>query len=283
MESFSMKSSVSTPPAVPKSSSITSASLRHHVVSRERIGSGGRFFPDGVHYIAFFEFLNKQLAPRTYFEIGTERGHSALAFKCPTVCVDPQFKLDVDLLQSRSEIHFFQMPSDVFFANHDLRALFKNGPDICFLDGMHRCEYLLRDFFNIEKMCHRRSVILLHDCLPAYPRMALRTHQLGDATEGPYQNAWTGDVWKIVPVLLKFRPDLKLFFIDCAPTGLVLITNLDPDSVILPNQYWNAVEEMREMDFASTFDDRLFEQVPILASRSLQSNPEDLTLFANFW
>ena len=53
-----------------------------------------------------------------------------------------------------------------------MRDFFPKGPDIAFLDGMHRAEYLLRDFMNTERFSHERTLILLHDCLPVNARMA---------------------------------------------------------------------------------------------------------------
>ncbi len=254
-----------------------------HIVDVNGLRNKEKYFPDGILYTDFFKFLDKHLRPRTYFEIGTERGRSVRAFDCAAVCVDPQFKLEADVLAGRSQIHFYQLPSDTFFAQHNLKNLFENGPDLCFLDGMHRCEYLLRDFINTEQLCHDRSIIFLHDCIPAFPRMTLRTHQIGDPSEGPFQYAWTGDVWKVVPILKKFRPDLKVFLLDCAPTGLVAITNLNPTSTELSSQYQTALEEMRQLDIESFTMSRLLDQAPLLSSKSLVESPEDLTLYFNNW
>src|SRR5258706_5348979 len=41
---------------------------------------------------------------------------------------------------------------------------------------------------------------------------------------------WSGDVWKLVPCLKKYRPDLSIHTIASAPTGLPVIRNLDPAS-----------------------------------------------------
>ncbi len=49
--------------------------------------------------------------------------------------------------------------------------------------------------------------------------------------------AWTGDVWKIVPLLKEHRPDLKFQLFDVAPTGLVVVSNLDPENRALSDNY----------------------------------------------
>jgi hypothetical protein len=251
--------------------------------SRHLLAAPDSLIPTGILYTEFFRFLDTHLHPRAYFEIGTHLGRSVKAFTCSAACVDPQFMLDQDVLSGRSQMHFYQMSSDTFFAQHDLRSIFKSGPDICFLDGMHRSEYLLRDFMNSERLCHRRSLIFMHDCFPVNARMALRTHELGDASEGHWQYAWTGDVWKIVPLLKKYRPDLKIFGLDCAPTGLVAISNLDPASTTLADRYSNLVDELRELDLDTYSIRRLWDDLSVISSRSLVEHPEDLTLFLNIY
>lgn len=191
--------------------------------------------------------------------------------------------LDMDVLTGRPQTHFYQMPSDTYFAENDLRSIFKGGPDICFLDGMHRSEYLLRDFMNIERLCHKTSIILMHDCLPANARMALRTHEIGDVSEGPWQHAWTGDVWKVVPLLKKYRPDLKIFYLDCAPTGLVAVSNLDPEDASLRQRYSGLVGELRDLDLETFTLRRLWNELPVISSRSLMNFPEDLTLYMSIY
>jgi hypothetical protein len=235
--------------------------------------------PTGTFYIDFFRFVNDQLRPQSYFEIGTHTGRSVRAYTCSAVCVDPHFMLDADVLAGRPQTHFYQMPSDAFFAQCDLRSIFRRGPDVCFLDGMHRSEYLLRDFTNTERQCHRRSIIFLHDCLPVNARMAMRTHELGHESEGSWQHAWTGDVWKMVPLLKKHRPDLKIFLLDCSPTGLVAIANLDPESTALTDSYAALVDELRELDLEAFSIRRLWTELPVISSLSLMQHPEDLTLF----
>lgn len=253
--------------------------LTENRVNRHLIVAPERFEPEGVLYTNFFGLVDRMMQPKSYFEIGTERGRSVREFKCDAVCVDPNFILESDVIGKRRALHFFQMPSDDFFAAHDLKKILGNAPDVCFLDGMHLAEYLLRDFINTERTCTPRSIIFMHDCLPSNARMALRTHQVGDPEEGKWQHAWTGDVWKMVPILKKFRPDLQVFVLDCAPTGLIAVTNLDPSSTILRENYQNTKEIMRNLDLEEFTIQRLWEQFPVISSHSLMEHPEDLSLF----
>ncbi|GAB6842392.1 hypothetical protein JCM2811A_13930 [Methylorubrum rhodinum] len=60
---------------------------------------------------------------------------------------------------------------------------------------------------------------------------------------------WLGDVWKIVPILKKYRADLKLYVVSAPPTGLVLVSNLNPQCTILKDNYAQIIEEMASMNF----------------------------------
>jgi len=246
---------------------------------RHLLGIPDPLVPTGVLYTDFFRFIDQTLQPRAYFEIGTHLGRSVKAFTCDAVCVDPHFMLDQDVLSGRRQTHFYQMPSDRFFVEHDLHDIFRTGPDVCFLDGMHRSEYLLRDFINTERKCRRQSIIFMHDCLPVNSRMARRTHVPGDPSEGHWQHAWTGDVWKVVPILQRYRPDLNLICLDCAPTGLIAATNLDPSSTVLSDNYGKILDELRTMDLETHTIRQLWENLRVLDTHSLTKNPEDLTLF----
>ena len=129
------------------------------------------------------------------------------------------------------------MGSDEFFANHDLRRIFPHGVDLGFIDGMHLFEYALRDFINLERFCHPRSIIGIHDCCPMNAEMALRKPNSDTRVDQALRLAWTGDVWKLLPILRQYRPDLEIFVLDARPTGLVLLHNLDPSSTVLSEKY----------------------------------------------
>jgi hypothetical protein len=79
------------------------------------------------------------------------------------------------------------------------------------------------------------------------------------------------------------RPDLKIFALDCAPTGLVAIANLDPASTKLAETYSHLVDELRELDLDTYSIRRLWDEVSVISSRSLVEHPEDLTLLLNIY
>ncbi|MFV0291765.1 MAG: hypothetical protein ACK5II_00450 [Paracoccus sp. (in: a-proteobacteria)] len=158
-----------------------------------------------------------------------------------TVAVDPFFRVTKNAIGVKPELHLFQCGSDEFFARDYLK---RNDMTISFgfLDGMHLFEYLLRDFINAERNCRDTSVLALHDCCPYGPGML--TRDLDNLPRG----AWTGDVWKLIPILKEARPDLTVTVLDCKPTGLVLVSGLDPANDTLSRQYdeivahWKTVE-----------------------------------------
>ena len=178
----------------------------------------------GEPYMTVLARIHRHLQPRTYVEIGVETGRS-LALAPPGTTsfgIDPQPRLThrvPDLAR------IFVETSDAFFARHDLFNELGGRPvDLAFLDGMHLFAFALRDFVNIERYCGPHSVCLVHDCFP----LDERTAGLDRATR-----FWSGDVWKLIPCLKKYRPDLEVHTIATAPTGLAVIRRLDPGSTTL--------------------------------------------------
>jgi len=205
----------------------------------------------GERYYTTLARLHAALAPTTYFEIGTRGGASLTHARCASVAVDPQFAFkDVACVLNKPSCALFQLTSDDFFAKHSLTSLFGKPVDIAFLDGMHKSEFLLRDFMNTEKHCHRNSVVILHDCIPTEIPMTGREGIEGSAAAPHRRNWWTGDVWRTLWALKRFRPDLSIVALDARPTGLVLITNLNPTSTRLDEHYASITFAMLETTLA---------------------------------
>jgi hypothetical protein len=117
------------------------------------------------------------------------------------------------------------MESDAFFASPDVDANLGRAPvDLVFVDGLHLFEQALRDFLHVERRGARGSVVLFHDCLPLDRATSARERRT---------SFWSGDVWKLLPILREHRPDLDVFVIPCYPTGLGVVTRLDPSSARL--------------------------------------------------
>ncbi|MBR0655981.1 class I SAM-dependent methyltransferase [Plastoroseomonas arctica] len=201
----------------------------------------------GDPYRTVLARLHAALKPKTYFEIGTLGGATLGLAKCSSVAVDPRFGIkDTGVILNKPTCLLFQQTSDDFFAANKLTDLFGANVDFAFLDGMHKCEFLLRDFINTERQSHKNTMIVLHDCIPTEIPMTGRDGIDGKA-EAPHRRGWwTGDVWRTLWALMQFRPDLSITALDAKPTGLILITNLHPTSTRLSNQYPEIEKAMLE-------------------------------------
>jgi hypothetical protein len=195
----------------------------------------------GANYYAVLEHIFERLRPRTYVEIGVFLGRSLQMAKPPTLAIgiDPEPRL----MSPPAENHrVYAETSDAFFSGHDLRAEFGGLPvDLAFIDGMHRFEYALRDFANLERYCTRESTILLHDCYPRDRETAERTQT---------QTFWSGDIWRLVVLLKKYRPDLSIHTLGAPPTGLGVVRNLDPGSRFLAENHDRLCEEFLALDYS---------------------------------
>jgi tetratricopeptide (TPR) repeat protein len=191
----------------------------------------------------YFDVLSRiiaRLEPRTYVEIGVFRGDSLKLVRRAeaVVGIDPQPQLTWTL---DPHMRVFNETSDAFFEKYDLtQELGGRAVDLAFIDGLHLFEFALRDFANLERCCHRNSTILIHDC---YPIDAL------SADREPRHVNWSGDIWRLIVLLKKYRPDLEIHTIATAPTGLAIISKLDPASTFLHDNLPRLYEEFLALDY----------------------------------
>jgi hypothetical protein len=209
----------------------------------------------GSDYVTCLGRLHEILQPRSYLEIGTLRGMTLALSRCRSVAVDPTFRLTGSVPWRMPSLFLFQGTSDAFFAEVDAAAVLGGPVDLAFLDGLHLFEVLLRDFINTERLCRPGSTILLHDCVPLAPGMTDRCQDAALLRQDErYRAFWTGDAWKTVDALLRYRPDLEITALDAPPTGLVAIRNLDPGSAVLAREYAAILDAYRDHeDFAGYF------------------------------
>jgi hypothetical protein len=125
------------------------------------------------------------------------------------------------------------MTSDDFFAHHDASRYLGGPADLAFIDGLHHFEFALRDFMNCEAHCRFGGAVVLHDCIPLDFAMARRLRSLENGEFEPVTFAWAGDVWRVIRVLAKWRPELRIVLLDARPTGLAVVTGLDAASHVL--------------------------------------------------
>jgi len=195
----------------------------------------------GEDYFRVLGRIHDHVRPRTYVEIGVAQGESIRMVGPGTraLGVDPNPRIPFELPPN---VRIFSETSDDFFAKHDIRAELGGLPiELAFIDGMHQFEFALRDFMNIEALCTPASTILIHDVYPLDERTAARER----ITE-----FWSGDIWRLVLLLRKHRPDLDVRTIAAQPTGLAIVRNLDPQSRFVRDHLDELIEEYLSVDFS---------------------------------
>jgi tetratricopeptide (TPR) repeat protein len=189
-----------------------------------------------------FQILTRILdfvKPRTCVKIGVAQGDSLRLVKPPTLVIgiDPYPQLAGPLV---GNLKVFAETRDAFFASRDLHAeIGRLAVDLAIIDGMHHFEFALRDFANLERHCARDSTNLVHDCHPLDRETAERDQ---------HSVFWSGDIWRLVVLLRKYRPELAVHTIGTPPTGLRLVRNLDPGSCFLLEHYDRLYEEFLSLD-----------------------------------
>lgn len=232
----------------------------------------------------FLAEIHARYRPRNYLEIGVSKGDSLRLSRVPTIGIDPVFKVVRPL---RCDLQLVRATSDAFFARRDpirhlrsgrnpLKNLRRGRPpfahyrggnvvDFAFIDGLHLFEFALRDFMNAERFAGPGSVIVLDDI---YPRT------VDEAARNRHTSDWTGDVYKIIDVLRRHRPDLIVLPMDTTPTGVLVVLGADSNSRTLASSYDSIVAEQVRPDpqsvpqevlqRSSAIDPRRFLGSPIL-------------------
>lgn len=146
----------------------------------------------------------------SYLEVGVAQGRTFIDVSAQIkTAVDIKFRFDVGLDQTPSE-RYFEMPSDEFFATLNREECF----DLIFIDGKHTFEQTLRDLINSIFHSHERTLWLLDDTVPCDVYSALRNSAAAqrnrrEAGVTINQNAWQGDVFKVVFAIHDFFPALS--------------------------------------------------------------------------
>jgi hypothetical protein len=202
----------------------------------------------GVSFRTLIPHVIASKRARRYLEIGVRDGATLALIDCDSIGVDPFFQFAVNPVGRKRRLHLFQETSDQFFRDRNVLELLDGRIDVTFLDGLHQFEFLLRDFMNSERVSDPNGVILLDDCLPVNAEMTERVHRVANRVDKERATWWTGDVWKLVPILKEYRPDLKVTLVDTQPTGTFCVVGLDPNSTVLQEHYAEIVEKFMSAD-----------------------------------
>jgi hypothetical protein len=190
-----------------------------------------------MRYLSFLQEVHRLLRPERYLEIGIRHGTSLALARCRAVGIDPAFAIRAEI---NCDVALFRTTSDEYFARDDPLAPTGGKPfDLAFIDGLHLFEFALRDFINTERHCSAKSLIIFDDVLP---------RSVDEAARQRHTHAWTGDVYSIIEVLARYRPELSVVPVGTRPTGLLLLIGLDPQNTVLADNYAAILAEFRRPD-----------------------------------
>lgn len=189
-------------------------------------------------YFGLLDYLHRTWEPDGYLEIGVENGVSLARSGTASVGVDPYPRITSDVVSGKPWLKVFAQESDRFFEEWTRDQVFGNRQlQLAFVDGMHLAEFVLRDIMNVEQWSAPDGLILVHDVIPNSLAAAGRTFNPGD---------WEGDVWRVIPALQRWRPDLKLHVLspqETPYTGMLMISSLDPASTVLSDNLDRIIAE----------------------------------------
>lgn len=182
-----------------------------------------------MNYLDALRLVHDAVKPGFYLEIGCRKGDSLELAQCPRLAIDPAPEITTGLSWPT---RIFRESSDSFFERPDVRSLLGQPPDLAFIDGMHLVEYALRDFINVEDQATPDTVIMIDDVVPGDIAWASRERET---------QAWTGDVYRLIPLLRHYRPDLQIDVFDATilefGKGLAVIRNPAPGNTVLRDAY----------------------------------------------
>jgi len=211
----------------------------------------------GDGYQALLEKFHEWLQPVAYVEIGVESGETLKLVQSPTIAIgiDPEPNIKLPLPETTQ---VFSLGSDQFFEQHHLPDVIGHATiDFAFIDGLHVFDQALRDFMNVEKYSHPNTVVVIHDCLPV---------DAVSSNPNRTTNFWSGDPWKVMAVLRKFRPDLTCFTVPTSPTGLGVVTNLNSGNRVLHESYGEIIASYQDKDYDWLVDEGLDETLGVLVN-----------------
>ena len=240
-----------------------SSTLRCHPTGARWVRTVEQWEGTDVNRHQFLGKLHECVRPRSYLEIGVNDGRSLALSRAASIAIDPAFRVTTGI---HCDVELVKATSDDFFARESpVDHLPGSKIDLAFIDGMHLFEFALRDFRNVERYASWTSVIVLDDMLPRSVAEAARDRHTID---------WTGDVFKLAPVLRRYRPDLVCLTLDTKPTGLLLVLGADSGNTSLFEHYDDILAEFITPDP---------QEVPEEILQRTGSADPDLVLASDVW
>ena len=218
-----------------------------------------------MFYLDLLADVHRRLGPRAYLEIGVAGGRSLALAGCRSVGIDPAYRITAEL---NGDVALFRTTSDEYFSRPDPLAPTKGVPfDMAFIDGLHLFEFALRDFIFAERHASARGIIIFDDVLP---------RSVDEAARERHTSAWTGDVFWVLEVLARYRPELVVVPLNTSPTGLLTVFGLDPTSTVLADNFDQILDEFRRPDPQPVPEEILDRSTVVAPERFLQSGVVEL-------
>lgn len=145
-----------------------------------------------------------------YLEIGVCEGYTFDRVQAPTkVAVDPEFRFDHRAAQQATPgTSYHEVTSDEYFATI---VGAEEKFDVIYLDGLHTFEQTLRDLINALEHLAPNGVIVIDDVRPPTYLASLPDRDNFFTVRtwlGSTDQAWMGDVYKLVHFMDTFFPQL---------------------------------------------------------------------------
>jgi len=175
-----------------------------------------------------------------YVEIGVHKGECFRRINAAQKFgIDPS-PVNIGNEQLGKGEQLFVMTSDEFFSKHAENAIPSRRINVALVDGLHEFRQVVRDVLNLEKYMSTNGVIFVHDCNPP-----TREHAADVRAGG---GAWNGDAWKIAYYIVKHRPDLSFFTLNC-DWGLGVITGFHRTGLRCGELDAQIIEDCKNLDY----------------------------------
>jgi glycosyltransferase involved in cell wall biosynthesis len=210
--------------------------------------------PYNININTRYQIINLLSNPsQRYFEIGVENGYTfSNTHFLHKVGIDPipKYISTNNNLDTGKFEEIIKLTSDEYFKsinisddNSEIVSIDSDDCidiyDVIFIDGMHHCENVLRDFNNSIKILNKNGLIFIDDCIPLNYNEQFKIPSKHYYENGilKYREEWTGDVWKFIyHLLLNYKDKFTFtYFHNIDYRGILCIKIIQPFEVSVTN------------------------------------------------
>jgi len=210
--------------------------------------------PYNININTRYQIINLLSNPsQKYLEIGIENGFTfSNTHFLHKVGIDPvpKYISTNNQLETGKFEEIIKLTSDEYFNsinlshdNSEIISIDSDGfidiYDVIFIDGMHHCENVLRDFNNSIKILNKNGLIFIDDCIPLNYNEQLKVPLNHYYENGilKYGEEWTGDVWKFIyHLLMNYKDKFTFkFFHNIDYRGILCLKIIQPFEVVVTN------------------------------------------------